>query len=57
MIATVAATATVVAVAFQIYMRHKLAMIRITEKRMSRRPGLAFDVEVKSGVDREENPS
>lgn len=57
MIATAAATATVVGVAFQIYVRHKLSMIRITAKRTGGRPGLAFDVEVKSGVDREQNPS
>jgi hypothetical protein len=57
MVATVAATATVLAVAFHIYMRNKPAIIRITERRTGGRPGLAFDVEVKSGVEREVSPS
>lgn len=55
MIATAAATATIVAVAFHIYVGNKPAMIRITERRTTARPGLAFGVDVKSGVDREES--
>jgi len=57
MILTVAATAAVAGVAFRIYMSQKHAVIRITERRTGGRPGLAFDVDVKSGVDREVPPS
>jgi len=58
MIATVAVTAMIVAAAFRIYVRgQKPAMIRIGEGKTAARPGLAFDVDVKSGVDREEKPS
>ena len=55
MIVTVAATATMVAMASRVYMRRKHGTIRISQKRTSGRPGLAFDLEVKSGVDREES--
>jgi len=54
---TVAATAAVAGVASRIYMSQKHPMIRITQRRIGRRPGPAFGVDVKSGVDREVPPS
>jgi len=54
---TVAATAAVAGVASRIYMSKKHPIIRITQRRTDGRPGPAFGVDVKSGVDREVPPS
>ncbi len=55
-IVVAATTAAVTAVAARIYVSQKGATIRMDQRaRTKRRPGFAFDVEVRSGIDREES--